>query len=381
MAVKRRLISIAHSYAVGVNRRLAHELSRTGGSNWEVVAVAPRYFRGSRDLRPAEFKNDGPEPCAVEVIDAYFTREVHAFWYGTRLRQLLARPWDIVHCWEEPYVVASWQIAHWKRAASKLVFTTFQNWSKKYPPPFNWMEQSCLRSAAGWIPYGRTIVDVLSGQPGYRDRPFRMIPPGVDTGKFQPDQASRLAIRRSLNWDDNGPPVIGYLGRFIAEKGLDVLAAAIDRLTTPWRLLLIGAGPLESSMLKWARKYGDRVRLCNKVAHDQVPAYLNAMDILCAPSLTTPRWREQFGRMLIEGFACGVPVVGSDSGEIPFVLGDDGVVVPEGNPSRWAEEIQSLLESPELRRRLSAAGRERAVTVFDWSVVARQHLQFFEQLL
>jgi glycosyltransferase involved in cell wall biosynthesis len=61
-----------------------------------------------------------------------------------------------------------------------------------------------------------------------------------------------------------------------------------------------------------------------KVAHDEVPAYLNAMDLLCAPSLTTPSWREQLGRMVVEALACGVPVISSDSGELPFVVADAG---------------------------------------------------------
>ena len=60
------------------------------------------------------------------------------------------------------------------------------------------------------------------------------------------------------------------------------------------------------------------------------------MDLLCAPSRTTPRWREQFGRMLIEAMACGVPVIASPSGEIPYVVGDAGVLVPEGDPDGLA---------------------------------------------
>jgi glycosyltransferase involved in cell wall biosynthesis len=105
------------------------------------------------------------------------------------------------------------------------------------------------------------------------------------------------------------------------------------------------------------------------------------MDLLAAPSLTTPQWREQFGRMLVEAMACGVPVVGSDSGEIPHVLGAAGLVVPEGDADALAGALGTLLADPSLRARLAAAGRARAQAEFALPRVAARHLAFFEHLL
>jgi glycosyltransferase involved in cell wall biosynthesis len=105
------------------------------------------------------------------------------------------------------------------------------------------------------------------------------------------------------------------------------------------------------------------------------------MDILCAPSQTTAGWREQFGRMLIEAFACGVPVVASDSGEIPYVVGNAGVIVSEGDAAGWSNTLASLIADAGLRGDFGRLGRERAVAVFDWSVVARQHSAFFEEVI
>ena len=124
----------------------------------------------------------------------------------------------------------------------------------------------------------------------------------------------------------------------------------------------------------------DRVRIVTGVRHDQVPAYLNAMDLMCAPSQTTRRWREQFGRMLIEAFACGVPVVASDSGEIPNVVGPAGTIVAESDDNAWLTAIGELLENPAQRRRFARFGLERAPR-FSWPVVARQHVDFFDQIL
>jgi glycosyltransferase involved in cell wall biosynthesis len=119
------------------------------------------------------------------------------------------------------------------------------------------------------------------------------------------------------------------------------------------------------------------VAIATDVAHADVPRWLNAMDVLCAPSRTTTAWREQFGRMLIEAFACGVPVMASDSGEIPHVVADAGLIVPEGDDTQWERTLAELLSNPARRAELSARGRARATAVYDWPVVARQHTTFF----
>ncbi len=175
--------------------------------------------------------------------------------------------------------------------------------------------------------------------------------------------------------------MIGFLGRFVPEKGILELTSTLDRLTSPWRALLVGSGPLEPELRRWAARHEGRVAITTAVPHDEVPRWLNAMDMLAAPSKTTPQWREQFGRMLIEAFACGVPVVASDSGEIPHVVADAGLIVGESDDEGWRNAIGTLVADPARRRRLGSLGRERAVTVFDWSVVARAHLDFFDELL
>ena len=122
--------------------------------------------------------------------------------------------------------------------------------------------------------------------------------------------------------------------------------------------LLLGGGKLESELRDWAAKYPDnRVRVLTDVSHDRVAPYVAAMDILAAPSQTTRTWKEQFGRMLIEGMACGVAVVGSDSGEIPYVIGDAGVVVGEVDISGWSRALGDLLDNPARRAELGARPR------------------------
>jgi glycosyltransferase involved in cell wall biosynthesis len=175
---------------------------------------------------------------------------------------------------------------------------------------------------------------------------------------------------------------VGYLGRFVAEKGVGLLTAALDGVKTPWRALFVGGGPLEAELRAWAGRFPDgRVRIVNSVPHDTVPQYVASMDILAAPSQTTPRWKEQLGRMLIEAMACGVAVVGSDSGEIPHVIGEAGEIVAEADVAGWTRTLGALIEDPGRRRKLAEAGRDRAVTRFAWPIIGEKHLEFFEEIL
>lgn len=376
----KRLLTIGHSYVVAANRRLAHEMALAGAGEWEVTAVAPERFPG--DLRPITLEPIEGEACRTVAVPVRFASQPHLMRYGRQLATLLRRErWDVIHCWQEPFVLSAAQVAKAARPEPALVYATFQNLRKRYPLPFSRFERASMARANGWIAFGRTVQETLEGCPGYRSRPFAVIPPGVDLARFRVDPEARARIRRQLGWGDDGPPVIGFLGRFVREKGIDVLTAALAKLDVPWRALFVGGGAMEDELEAWASRSDGRARIAAGVPHDEVPAWLAAMDVLVAPSLTTPRWREQFGRMLIEAMGCGVAVVGSDSGEIPHVIGPDGIVVPEGDVDALATALRELILHPELRQDLARRGRERVEAGFSLPHVAECHLQFFDAVL
>jgi glycosyltransferase involved in cell wall biosynthesis len=374
----RRLLTIGHSYCVAVNRRLAHEMAREGGEDWEVTAVAPEFFHG--DLRPIRTEQMPGELCRLETAPAFLSNRIHLFFYGRKLREILRRPWDVVHCWEEPYIVAGGQIAWWTPSQTPLVFWTGQTIQKNYPLPFSAIERYCVSRCAGWTARGENGVAALLPR-GYDRKPHRVMPLGVDVELFRPDRGVGERVRAQLGWSPAGVPVVGFMGRFVEEKGIRTLAAALDRVDSRWRALIVGGGPLEGFLRKWSESHGDRVRIVTGIAHERVPDYLNAMDLMCAPSETAANWREVFGRMIVEAFACGVPVIASNSGEIPRVVGGAGRIVSERSPDELADAIGVLLENPAQRREFAARGLERVSTTYTWSIVARRHLDFFEELL
>ena len=375
-----RILTVGHSYVVSMNRRLAREWALAGH---EVTVAAPDFYHA--DLRPMHCETGENEPFELVEIPVSGTRHVHIFRYGRKLRDILRTGrFDVVHAWEEPFIYSGFQIARWSPKDSALIFSTFQNLSKQYPPPFSWFEQYSLRKSSGWTGFGQTIVDNLKSRTYYQDKPWVEIPLGVDTEVFRPDQESKPLEFKKLNWPQNDVPVIGYVGRFVEEKGLRHLMKVLDQIQGPgnrWRAIFVGGGPLEQELRDWAGNYGDEVvKILTGIAHNQIPKLLNILDICVVPSQTMPHWQEQLGRILIEAMASGVPVVASRSGEIPFVLGSGGIVLTEDSVEEWVKTLNELLDKPDFRARMASCGLARIDQKFEWREVGRQFLNFFEEV-
>lgn len=217
MPIPIKLLSIGHSYVVALNRRLVNEIARIGQSQWSVTAVAPAFMHG--DLRPITLEADPNELSRLEAVPVYLSQRIHFMTYGWELKQILDQGWDLVHCWEEPYILPGGQVAWWIHSGVPLVYTTAQSYFKRYPLPFNWIEQYAMSRATGWICSGRTVAETLKPRQGY-SLPMRLIPLGVDINHFYPSVDAKLKTLRSLGWEQQGSPIIGYLGRLVPEKGL-----------------------------------------------------------------------------------------------------------------------------------------------------------------
>lgn len=372
-----RVLTVGHSYVVALNQAVPKAIARDG--RIELTLAAPRFHYG--DLRRLRLEKTADPDYEIVPLGARLTRWNHVFWYDrSALRRLLRDGrFDLVHIWEEPYTVAGYQLA---RAACergyRFVFRTAQSIVKRYPWPFSRFERYSVERAAGWVAGGQLVYEAMVAK-GFPAARGRVITLGVDGNAFRPlTAAQREAVLRELRL---APPVVGFVGRLVAAKGLDVLMAALERVPPPWSLLVLGAGPYRERLLAWAeaRQIRDRVRV-QLVPHGDVPHYLGALDLLLAPSQTTPSWKEQFGRMVIEAFACRVAVIGSDSGEIPHVIGDAGIVLPERDVDAWAEAVRDLLGDQARRDALAERGFRRCRERYEVSRVAEQYLALYHEL-
>ncbi|HEY9658229.1 MAG TPA: glycosyltransferase, partial [Allocoleopsis sp.] len=167
-----------------------------------------------------------------------------------------------------------------------------------------------------------------------------------------------------------------------------LLQLPVDR---PWKWLLLGRGELKQTILDRANTAGIANRLIwvESVPHAEVANYINVMSTLVLPSqsteqfktLTSVGWKEQFGHVLIEAMACQVPVIGSDSGEIPHVIHDAGLIFPEGNSQALKDCLLRLMQHPEVAIEWSKKGYQRAIETYTNKALAKQQLAFYKQLL
>jgi glycosyltransferase involved in cell wall biosynthesis len=211
---------------------------------------------------------------------------------------------------------------------------------------------------------------------------------GVDeklfSPQFQPELAAKLGIKAS-------DFVVGFVGRFVPEKGILTLIKALAGLSDlSWKCLLLGRGPLQKTILAEATAAGikDRIILVESVPHDEVPRYINLMSTLVLPSetsyqvktLTAVGWKEQFGHVLIEAMACKVPVIGSNSGEIPYVIDSAGLIFPEGDSGALQSNLRQMIEQPELCEKLAQLGYDRAMNQYTNQALAKSLLDFYQEI-
>jgi len=283
--------------------------------------------------------------------------------YKTSFSRLIRRvdP-DVIYVHHEPYALATAQVywANQRTLRRPIGFYSAQNLIKRYPPPFRWTESMVLRQSSFCFPISTAVDDVLR-QKGYAG-PSTTLPLGIDPQVYYP-RPEALAIKDRLRAGRADEILIGYVGRLVQEKGVLTLLKAVAAMKElNWRLVVVGAGPLEARFDAEARKLGlsDKITRVGFVPHEEAPAYLSALDVLAVPSETQPSWKEQFGRVVIEAMACGTPVVGSDSGEIPKLIEDTGggLVFAERQPLQLAEKLTMLIRDPDLNVQLKARGAE-----------------------
>ncbi len=176
---------------------------------------------------------------------------------------------------------------------------------------------------------------------------------------------------------------IGFLGRLIPEKGLDLLFRSCVKLLGRWAITVVGSGPAQEELEELAERLGiaGRVTWLGALPRQRVDEVWPRLDCVVAPSRTAPRWVEVVPRAALEAMAHAIPVVATDSGALPGAVGPGGIIVPEEDVTALAAALQRLHDEPAERARLGGLGRQRVMDEFTDTAVAARTLRFWRSVL
>ncbi len=364
-----RVLMLSKACIVGTYQRKLEEMVAQD-DDLKLRVVVPPSWRDERGVTKLERTFvDGYE---LVVTPLRFNGNFHLHYYPRFADHINDFQPDIVHIDEEPYNLATWMaLRPAKRAKAKTLFFSWQNIARRYPWPFRYLEQSVLRTVDYAIVGTESAAEVWR-QKGYTGA-MSVIPQfGVDPDLFRPLPHHNDIVQ------------IGYAGRLWAGKGIDVLIDALGTLSQlDWRLQIIGSGPEQKAIEQQVEQLNisDRVSLTKWVPSTDMPHIMQNLDVLVIPSRTQSSWKEQYGRVIIEAMACGVAVVGSDSGAIPDVIGNAGLIFPEDDQEALAQHLQHLIEDTECRQQMGTYGRQRILDNFTQRHVATQTIAVYRDIM
>jgi glycosyltransferase involved in cell wall biosynthesis len=359
-----RIAFIWHAAVLASYRKLLEELYDVSGADLHLI-LPQRWTEAGMDLSVASGPQRGYE---IHVLLTWFIGR-HYLYFMPRLSRTLRRlrP-DIVYCYAGAYWLNTfWTLWIVRRylPETRVVFVSDQTLYKTYPAPFSWFETWVLRRADFATSCDSEGLRRL-WQKGFPDNRAVTVPLGFDSTVFYPETN---APRSSCG----SPPLrILYAGRLLAMKGVKDLIDACALLREPYTLTIVGDGPERSGLEQSACARNVPVTFCGVREPSEVARLMRGSDVLVLPSHTIPgKWKEQFGRVLVEAMASGCVPIGSDSGAIPSVIGAAGLIFPEGDPASLARCLASVAGRRELLTWLRLQALARANECYSWHAVAK----------
>jgi glycosyltransferase involved in cell wall biosynthesis len=289
---------------------------------------------------------------------------------------------DLVVCQfeQESFAAAQAAIAcSTLKPAVPLTLYSWQNVLRRRSLALRIVDFITLRRAMHITCANTEAVDVLR-QKGFRGTTNIAPLVGVDVHHFDRCPEDKIQAMRAQYHIEGF--AIGYAGRLVREKGVDTLMDAFAKLSIPSTLAIIGSGGELSALQHHAQLLGisNRCRFIGNVEYEAMPAHMSMLDVLVLPSRTTSIWKEQFGRVLAEAMACGVPVIGSISGAIPEVIGDAGMVFTEDDSHSLAHAITRMMGNDVLRKTYSQHGLARVLKAWTVEAISTQTAQVWREL-
>jgi glycosyltransferase involved in cell wall biosynthesis len=363
-----RALIVSHLYADPALRAKLKSLAGLGVNL--AVAVPDRWAsRDGAEQATSTSEDDGikfvPIPVRGQPSDPH-----HLTWNAKSLGRLVNdfHP-DVVHIEEEPWTqVAALGVRLAKRLGTRSVVATAESVSQPHTIGERLRRERSLRLATGVMASNKLALALATKR---RPTAPRLALP--QTGVTPPPIKPR-ELRPNL--------AIGFVGRLVPERGLDLLFRACVGLAGRWTLSVVGTGPSQEELEQLAQRLGvaARVSWLGALPRQMMEETWASLDCLVLPSRTTQRWVMSMGRAALHAMAHGVAVVGTNSGALPELLGEAGRIVPEEDVPALAAILQEFYADRSECERLGSLGRLRVREEFSDDAIARKVLTFWRTL-
>lgn len=310
------------------------------------------------------------------------TRSSMAFWYYRGLSTVIrnVEP-DIVHVRSELWgIVVAQALAARRPVVVHGAENQFTHGSKFEAELRMLQVRRALRSIAAYASWNKRGLD-LAQRFGFDQGKPALVAPAEIPNPEPFVQAGSSDSERSLDMATEEPMLIGFLGRLERQKGVHVLMKAFEHADLDNAVLEVyGSGVDERSLRRSAMKLDKQVVFRGAVSPSEVPTVLARLDLLVVPSLTTRDVVEQFGRVAVEAMFSRTAVLVSDSGALPEVVGEAGVVVPEGQVQELKEALEVLERNIDLREHLADLGQKTALARYSPRHLAEHFVDLWEKV-
>lgn len=359
-----RVLFIWHAGVVAAYRERFRALRRLNPNLDLHVLLPDQSFEGGQWV---SYEPHDGDDYYIHRPGSVWTSHPNGMFYKLWLRDLRRINPDIVHVHEEAWTLSALQMTLSFSPRVPLVIESFENLMRPIKWPFRHLEPFVMKKANGFVAVTPAVKRVLLHK-GV-SQPIDVIP----YGSAAPGPVGPRTRNERLR--------VAFVGRLTAEKGIGTLFEAVPLLKSSVEIIVVGRGPLAGSVNAMVAAYRGVISWIPGIHASTVIDFLKSMDVLVLPSVTTATWAEQFGRVLVEAMSVGTVPVGSDSGEIPWVIGDAGLVFPEGQAVDLAAALDTLADDRERWEALSRRARERFAERFTWEGAAQRLMNFYRRLL
>jgi glycosyltransferase involved in cell wall biosynthesis len=388
---KLSLLAVGKTYRITIGRRTLAALAQY----FDITCVTSQLGNENifgRSIFDFEVSYQEEPISLVRLAEWPASMKLTRFFYRGLARLLCEQSFDIILVDAEPWALYKWQ-AWWlaRKYQPSALFGEFTWENIERPGLRGWILSRVYRASA------RLDDFTISGNQGSRmilvkygaskKRNLVAAQHGVDTDDFSPVLPEQKNHFRQLFHLTPDVFLIGFCGRFILEKGiLDLIAAVREIRHDPAyqniHLALLGNGPLKSIITEECPPW---LHVILGQPSSVIPQFMQSIDLFVLPSKpfrgSGRVWEEQFGKVLIEAMACGVPTLGSDSGAIPEVIGSQEAIFPHSDVNALVELLLKAIEDRHWRAALGKKQRQRVEINYCHQAVARTYAGFFSAML